>query len=929
MEGFPSEFGNLPWQELDSGRASDRLIRFESDAQELCYRFMNGKAISFSYRVGENERNLTIRVGKNTPLFRNVMRQQQAGVEITPEGVQELLLRHIANLIPIEECAKKPIERIKATFEEDRCAHISMGEKEISYSKAVGRNKIKAHNLTTELSYLPKKAKMQSIFEKNSREIVLNERESQERQELLVLKNLEKVEAMVDCECLSEEMEKKLFRLGQTWDRSTEQLQSFQRELQDLGHFHSGSKAMKPSQQKIQRLSSNIRGLEEEVQGAKGGIFLLKKEISQQLQIQEKDRAKFEDEMAHLREKEAHFSKENQQIVSEIQTFEEKLHLMHAPCGDEGIRVAQRHFEEGFTIQEGRYQLEALLTSYIREIQRFPKGYREMQEAFLRLLQELRGENISLQCLSQEEFEGFLHSVKQANSSIDLIQCLREIIRAHAEYTGSFMQEGQEKIQREVEKRQEKLACLSKERGLLEYKAHLSQKFQKKSRLFEDVFQRYDEECRFISREDPILSQEMSEHLSRFRKEEGFIYDLFLDSLRKISGNQGTAERAENEAAIQAEAAIDRLDEIIWKMEKHSRSMQARRFDYGEFHEKLNVQVLNCKHVEEGMRIVEEKSDQKFYEMFEGMCFQNIPYREVFRRDLEHFRRKFQIYEERFSLFPNLMNHASGLLQEFERGQYDLLQLQKNMTFFLMEEPSTSYLDTYERQGIEESLLQARSLRELVDRFDKAVSLLRERGEEELKRHMEDKGNFIGKMGECLREYRLECQHFVSEYAQKAEQSLSCALEEKRQISEMLQECDQKYQRILSQAGIKNRLPQLEGKIQEIKLAREQIAILDELKPFTKLHECRMELCQYLEQERSLEEARKFAFKLLKRYRHCIGEGVWGLEESFHQVESIQKLISMFDEIILNFNRKNLEERLNSIRREQDLIESMERIVSA
>lgn len=546
---------------LDSGEQIERFVSFHCGDQELLDRFFQGKEISFSYQVDGGQRNLTISIGKNTPLFKNAMQNEK---HLTPEGVKGLLLKHIANLIPVDESAKQPMARIRATFEEDRCAQVSIGDKDISDSRAVGKRRLKARNLTTELSYLPGKAKMRSIFKENASCIELKA-----KKRFSTSRNIEKLEAMLGGEGFEEHISEHFTQLKVSWNKVKRECKMFNEELESLRYSKETrqTEGVQPNiDKKIQEVSRSVNILQEEMNKMGDQIEHLSRVVAHRVEEETYRKEDFERRIDALREESVHILQKNEALFREMQVMEQELSSMQIPCGDEEVNYVGQLNRENEHFFSNYQEFSHLLRSQIKQIQRNPREYLIVKENLLDILQKNQ-ENSIFQAFSQGEFECFLRRIDFAQSPMDLIRSLREEILMHTESTFHRIEGGRKEVEKAYERRIEKFRNVQWG-GLSEYVEFLLENVAEMNKYLEkmDSNQLFAGKKEELERREPLIARQKEEEFQEYMNAALHFLESFSQIIQVFQDPQKSLED-KNNLANQLKTSSEKAKELIERME--------------------------------------------------------------------------------------------------------------------------------------------------------------------------------------------------------------------------------------------------------------------------------------------------------------------------------------------------------------------------
>ena len=143
-------------------------ISFKNSNELTAESIKNTKKISFSYReAGDSiSKNVSINVGRNTPLYHQLTQGERR-----PEEIKALVLKYITALLDVHKMGEEGVKEISAQFSRDKdCSRVFAGGKEIadeSGKREYGLENKKVRTIREELTHLATSGKAEKIFRKS------------------------------------------------------------------------------------------------------------------------------------------------------------------------------------------------------------------------------------------------------------------------------------------------------------------------------------------------------------------------------------------------------------------------------------------------------------------------------------------------------------------------------------------------------------------------------------------------------------------------------------------------------------------------------------------------------------------------------------------------------------------------------------------
>lgn len=189
-EGMESSFrgGFFPIERDEGGRVDFAC------PEKLLFLIQNEEKISFTYTEGGQSKSLSIFVGSETPLFRQIIDSE----EVTEEGIKNLLSKYIQTLLCTQEVSEGPIQTISAEFDEENRCSLVLSQNDWGNGKEVGDERVsgKVHTVKMHLSYLASNEKAADVFKKSAK------RREEESEPLEIMasmpKEMAKMQALVE-----------------------------------------------------------------------------------------------------------------------------------------------------------------------------------------------------------------------------------------------------------------------------------------------------------------------------------------------------------------------------------------------------------------------------------------------------------------------------------------------------------------------------------------------------------------------------------------------------------------------------------------------------------------------------------------------------------------------------------------------------------
>lgn len=109
----------------------------------------------------KNQMDLCIQIGRETPLFKKIIKERTKN----PEGVRNLLSKHISSLLSASTLTQKKFKGISIKYERGKVSSVSSGNREIK-GKRFSNAQNKHYSLRARLDYLSSEEKIEHLFEK-------------------------------------------------------------------------------------------------------------------------------------------------------------------------------------------------------------------------------------------------------------------------------------------------------------------------------------------------------------------------------------------------------------------------------------------------------------------------------------------------------------------------------------------------------------------------------------------------------------------------------------------------------------------------------------------------------------------------------------------------------------------------------------------
>ena len=827
-----TDFPSPDWKRLASGGSeTGRSVRFEDNPRELYDKFMNAKEIPFSYHDGQgNQRNLSIRIGKSTPLFKNAMERKG---EIGPEVVEDILLRHIANLIPPDQVARGPIGNIKATFQGDRCASVSLAGKNVSRARAVGIKKRKVHSVTTELSYLSKPERIQKVFKERSEAMEILDQESFVGKRCLTLRDIQKIEAMVDGEGFTPELQKEFLKFRNIWEETVQKLEFLQNQYEQLENLQTqtGSTDEQIILQKMQRILEEIHLFQKESVMVGKQIGHLKDEISKNIQRKFLIGEDLKCQRENFTKINKCLSEKNRAIFLELVEIEKKLSSIQIPCGEEDIMEMEGGLQKGNFLIGEHNKFSEICMSWVEVISDSPWEFEKIKMIFL---QNLRAESGGifqfLQILPDQDRLKLLDVLGDIKGPLELINFLNFVVQSHAEHTQRLLEEGADEIKERIQARETKEGIL-RQRGMLAYRDHLSLEGEKLLVSLQDQIALAERIEGLLELEDPILMEQKKAEVESLGKE---ILELKRSSDQILRNIQREAiDPQNNDIVNKARRRLDVARKSQKKLEKLIEGMERDLFRIENYVQQKKIETERAFQLREKIGHQHQVLDLELGKILQFMLKERIPEAE---RLIVNFEREVQERSQFMQGGRSIgeLNHFQleivQHIEELKSSQINLENLKQIIAKRFEEKLQGLHMNS---SGVQGHIMKARSLKDLIDILGALVQNLERKREEEHLQRIEEKRMLLDEAKYILKKHeqdRAILSKVVEEHIIQEEQREKDRQLQMEKIDQIDAQCDQELQLILStlkdqpqRIGLNQGLDNFIKKGQEIELFREFI----------------------------------------------------------------------------------------------------------
>ena len=804
LGGGVKELGDIfprGWEDLASGDLEgERSVRFEDPPRELYDKFMNAKEIPFSYiDIEGNQRNLTIRIGKGTPLFRNAMQRRE---KIDPEAVQNILLKHIANLIPPDLVARGPIGSIKASFQEGRCAGVSLAGKNISRARAVGRGKRKIHSVTTELSYLSKPQKIQRVFDRCPKEIEVFDREDPQVKKRVMLKDIEKIEAMVEGEGFTPELQERFLKLKDIWESLTGQLEDRQNTYKKLEVLKDQveSTDLEAVLRKIDCISLEISCLKEQFSRAERGIKVLREEISQSIQEKFFIQEEFKYHRENFAERNLLHLQENQDCFTKLVEVEKDLSSLGIPCGKSDIDEMSRVLKDEASLVDEHEKLSQTCMLWMQKIDDSSEEFEKIKMHLSQNLREKQGQiSHFLRILFPEDFLELSERVELAKDPLELIRFFNDVVSKHADRTRMLMEEGRCKIKERIQMRIEK-GDIIRSGGFVSYRLHLSREIEKGFLEKQGIETSFQDLIQKLEREDPFFAEEMGNQMLSLTKAIDANYQVSNELLEKITGESDLS--FENEVSNKVRENLDIAGQLQLEQRKLAESVQQRLFHVKDYTLQKKIEMENTLQLRQKIFMQNQELDFKFANIHEYMMKKGISDIKV-----QEWAKNFQMgpkaksqLQQEIKPIGECICFQMEIIPHVERlqsGQISLENLKEIIAYVFEQKLSDLHMDSF---GAKNFLMEARSLKDLMERLGKLVQDFEKRNQEEQFQLIQEKQELLIQGKLMLEKYEQEraiLQERALQYAEQAKAKSEEVFQRLREVDEKDKQCKQKWKEFL------------------------------------------------------------------------------------------------------------------------------------